>query len=76
MKLGIYAFFDRVSHSYGEPFVAVNKDVAVRRFQYVMSNSPMVAQDMQLYSLGEFDTDSGVIVPQSEFVCNYEKQEA
>lgn len=71
MKLGIYSFFDRVSQSFGEPFVAVNDSVAQRRFQYTMKNAPMVAQDMQLFKLGYMDTEKGITEVGVEFLCNY-----
>lgn len=75
MKLTIYSMFDRVSRSHGEPFVAVNDDIAKRRFNFIMSQSPMVAQDMQLFKLGEYDTETGAIVPHVDFVCNYDVKE-
>lgn len=71
MIYGIYSFFDRVSQSYSEPFLAVNDSVAQRRFQYTMKNAPMVAQDMQLFKLGHMDTDKGITDVCVEFVCNY-----
>lgn len=71
MQLGIYSMFDRVSQSFSEPFVAVNEQTAVRRFQFTMKNAPMVAQDMQLYKLGTMDTDKGIVEVLNEFVCNY-----
>lgn len=71
MTVFIYTMFDRVSQTYGEPFIAVNDSVAQRRFQYVCSNSPMVCNDMQLFKLGTFDTDSGEVVADKSFVCNY-----
>ncbi|QXN74998.1 nonstructural protein [Microvirus mar3] len=73
MKYGMYVFFDRVSGTYGEPFLAANEPVAVRRFQYVMQNAPMVAQDSQLYCVGSYDTDKGIVTANEKpvFVCNY-----
>lgn len=76
MQLKIYSCFDRVSQSYSEPFVAVNDPVAIRRFNYVLSQSAMVAEDIQLFCLGEFETDSGAISPNVQFVCNYTKPKA
>ena len=73
MLLNIYSAFERVSQSYSEPFTAVNDGVAVRRFNYVLSNSAMVAEDMQLFCLGTLNTDSGVIEPRQQFICNYTK---
>lgn len=75
MQVKIFAMYDRVAHTYGEPFVAVKDELAVRRFNYIMSQSPMVAQDMQLFKLGEFDLETGLIVSSVEFVCNYDVKE-
>lgn len=72
MVVGVYSMFDRITQSYSEPFVAVKKEVAIRRFNYIMSQSPMVSADMQLFQIGEFNTDTGSIVPSVEFICNYE----
>lgn len=75
MKLGMYSFFDRKARTYGEPFLAARKEVAVRRFQYVIGQSPMVKADMELYVLGEFESDTGEIVPGVDFICEYEENE-
>lgn len=75
MNVGIYSFYDKVTHTYGEPFIAVNVESAIRRFNYLMSQSPMVADDMQLYCLGNLNTDTGVISSCVDFVANYEVKE-
>ncbi|QXP45031.1 nonstructural protein [Microvirus mar8] len=73
MKYEVYAFFDRVSATYGEPFLAPNASVAQRRFQYVMKNAPMVSADSQLYLIGEYDVSTGTVVglEKPQFVANY-----
>ena len=71
MILQVYAMFDRMSQTYGEPFCAVNDNVAQRRFQYVCANSPMVAQDMQLFKLGTYNTDNGQLGADIVFVANF-----
>lgn len=71
----MYSIYDKVTHNFSEPFLAINEDTAVRRFNYVMSNSKMVATDCQLFKVGEFDSENGAINPKVEFVCNYEVKE-
>lgn len=72
MNYGMYAIFDKVAGVYSEPFLAVNCGTAVRRFQWQMEQSTMVAGDCALYMVGEFNVDTAVIVPCVTFVCNYE----
>lgn len=73
MKYSLFAFYDRVSNTFGEPFLAPNVAVAQRRFQFVMKNAPMVSADNQLYQIGEYDVSTGVVVglEKPEFVANY-----
>ena len=71
MIFNVYAIFDRVAQSYGEPFLAQNNNLAQRRFNYVMQNSPMVANDTQLFKIGEYNTDTAILTSSIEFVCNY-----
>lgn len=73
MKFGLYCIKDTLAGSYGEPFCAQTPALAQRRFQYLADNSPMVCTDLQLYKIGEYDTDTGEIMPCVEFVCNYQK---
>lgn len=70
----LFSIFDRVSKLYSEPFLAPSIAVAVRRFNYLMSQTPMVSGDCQLYSLGSFDTETGSLssLEKPEFICNYE----
>lgn len=73
MTYKVFAFYDRVSNTYGEPFLAPSEAVAQRRFQYVMKNAPMVAEDSQLFVLGEYSVETGCIfgLEKPAFVCNY-----
>ena len=76
MKVGLYAYFDRKAHSYGAPFTAVNTDVAVRQFAGLIQDAGarLAIFDTELYKVGEFDGDNGVMVPcQVEFICDYYK---
>lgn len=73
MKFNIYSVFDRVSHLFGELFLAQNHALAERRFQYTAKNAPMVCDDLALYCLGTYDTLTGEIIPSNDFVCAYKK---
>lgn len=73
MNFNIYTIYDRVSGTYGEPFLAQKDVIAQRRFNYFMQNSPMVSQDCELYCLGCFDTECGKIESISPmFICKSE----
>lgn len=73
--LNVYAIYDRVAGVYGEPFVAKKNELAIRRFNYLMSNAVMVANDCELYCVGYYTPDLGQIGLTScgkpEFVCKY-----
>lgn len=70
----IYSIRDRIVGEYGALSVFCNDEQAKRNFDYVMSNSPMVARDCELYYLGEYNPDSGLItpLPAPEFICFFE----
>lgn len=75
MKFHIYSIFDRKAKIYSEPFLAQNESVAKRKFFYLMSNATMVASDCELWYLGDFDNESGLITFDSiSFVCDYNKE--
>ena len=74
MTVGLYSYFDRKAHCYGAPFTAVNTDVAVRQFAGLIQDAGgrLAIFDTELYKLGEFDTDEGVITPCNiAFICDY-----
>lgn len=76
MTVGLYSYFDRKAHVYGAPFMAVNNDVAVRQFAGLIQDAAgrLAIFDTELYKVGEFDGDNGVVVPcQVEFICDYYK---
>lgn len=77
MTLKIYSILDKVTGIFGDPFCAINLAQAVRRFDYLMKNSPMVSKDCALYLLGEFDTVTGTIPSTTccEFIKNYDNEE-
>lgn len=73
MLYNIYSIFDKKAKIYSEPFLAQNEAVALRRFNYLMLNSQMIACDCELYYLGSFDNSTGIVNSvEPDFVCNYE----
>lgn len=77
MEIFLYSIFDRVAGTYSEPFAALKDELAIRRFVYFMQNSPMVAQDCDLFKVAGMSMDTGLILPVSEdckpvFVYRYE----
>ena len=74
MIVGLYSYFDRKAHCYGAPFTAVNNDVAVRQFAGLIQDAGgrLAIFDTELYKVGEFNGDSGVVTPcQTEFICDF-----
>ena len=74
MRVGLYSYFDRKAHYYGAPFTAVNNEVAVRQFAGLIQDAGtrLAIYDTELYKVGEFDGDNGVVVPcETEFICDY-----
>ena len=67
MKYPVYTFRDQLV-GYGSPFVQRNDDTAIRQFA-MMINDPSgttvseYPQYYDLYRIGEFDDDTGLIVP-------------
>lgn len=72
MNYEMYSIFDKVAGVYSEPFLSLNEATAFRRFQWQMQQSAMVAGDCALYKVGDFNLDTGEIIPCVIFVCNYE----
>lgn len=75
MNYLVFSIYDRVCGSYGELWLSTKKEIAFRKFNYLMSNSPMVSLDCDLYLIGEFDSDMGILKPldKPEFLLRYEK---
>lgn len=74
MKVGLFSYFDRKAHCFGAPFTAVNNEVAVRQFAGLIQDAGarLAIYDTELYKVGEFDCDNGVVVPcQTDFICDY-----
>lgn len=57
MKLYQYSVYDKLSRTFSEPFLAVNDQVAQRRFSAIKQSAPMVAPDLSLVRFGEFYTE-------------------
>lgn len=75
MKFLIYCIYDRVAGLYAEPFIIQKEELAVRKFNYIMSTASMVANDCELYCLGTYDSETGKIIPVSpSFVCKYNSE--
>lgn len=73
--MNIYSIYDRVAGVYSEPFLEKNDALAVRRFQYCLSQSPMIKLDCDLFRIGVFDELAGVIqaCERPEFIKRYEE---
>lgn len=71
MSFGLYAIRD-VKTSFLSPAIDVNDQAAVRNFYHTVQNSEGVMyscpQDFSLYRVGEFDADSGLLIPASPIV--------
>lgn len=73
MILKLYSVFDRITGLYEPPVAVYNEDMAIRNFNYSMSKSPMVQGDCELYYLGQYDTEHGILYPEASpvFVTRY-----
>lgn len=67
----IYSIYDIVSGEYGNPFCAINHEDCKRKLSYHQQGNPF-AKDLKVFLVGEFNVDSGVIMPIScpEFMFN------
>lgn len=67
MKNKIYSIYDEKAQMFNTPFFSQNDDMAIRSFQDLASDPQSTIylhpEDYKLYELGEFETDSGLIVP-------------
>lgn len=65
MKIRLYAIFDKVAGEFGKVEMFV-KDALAQRWFTTLVNSPdglPIKGDIDLYLLGEFDTQTGEISP-------------
>ena len=67
MKKGLFAVYDSSANLYDNPFVAVNKAVAVRSFGQACQDpkTPMnqFPKEFRLALIGIYDDETGVITP-------------
>lgn len=71
MKLNIYCIKDTVVGEFESPFYMKNHGTAIRACADAIEQGKMPnAKDKQLYCLGEFDTETGIIASKVDFVSN------
>ena len=76
MQIQVFSIRDGKSCVFGMPFFRVNKGVAMRDFSDLVNDVQTSIHkhpdDFKLYSLGEFDDNSGefVSLPQPEFLAH------
>ena len=67
MKLGMYAIYDKMT-GYMVPSFQLNDEQAKRAFTYDLTQEDMTIlkanpEDFQLEKVGEYDTDTGIVIP-------------
>lgn len=64
MRKFIYSLRD-LKTGFCDPTLELSDEIALRNFQYALKNQPGIIgfapQDFQLYCIGEFDTQSGIL---------------
>ncbi len=61
-NFGVYVLYDDCTEKYGLPFVAINKEEAIRScVSEFLSIDNNVLTDMRLYEIGQFYHDDGTI---------------
>lgn len=63
----IYCYRDKKA-GFNAPYTDINDNVAQRNFAYAVNNNDTMgfaASDFDLYRIGNFDTDSGMITPET-----------
>lgn len=66
MKLGIYSMRDSVAGQYNTPTFEQSDFIAQRSFRYAINKNDFLGfncKDVDLFKLGEFDTETGIITP-------------
>lgn len=69
MLYNLYSIYDSVSEEYGPIFHAKNEAVARRAVESLLHDG-VKSIDFDLYCLGTFDNDTGVIKPSCYCLCN------
>lgn len=75
MLVKMFTMRDRKSAMYGNPFVSHNEQTAKRDFNAFcrLPENQYLSGDMELYSLGTFDSDTGELISyKPEFICGGE----
>ena len=63
----LYSIYDKIADEFGFPFDAKNDDVAIRKFNGFIRqinsapNSCVDVSEFQLYHIGEYDNEKGVL---------------
>lgn len=75
MKLKLYAIKDTVQGEMMNPFLLRNAEEAKRAFRQAVNSKgdhqvSIYYKDMQLFELGEYDSNTGNITSNVEFVCS------
>lgn len=73
MKLKIYAVKDVVVGNFMLPFYLHNDNEAKRSFNLAINSQTQIAQnwkDLQLFSIGEWNDETGEITNKVEFIAN------
>lgn len=70
MNVKLYAYKDLIVGAFGMPFACHNDAEAVRRAKFELSKveDVNIKNDMQLFKLGDYDTVTGVVVPDFYYV--------
>lgn len=74
-NFNLYAIYDKVAERYGAPTPHINEAVAIRWFKASVANNSMAEPtDFELYRIGSFNFELGVLVgtPKPEFVLKGE----
>lgn len=76
MLMNLYVIRDRKSGLYIPPFASINDNTAERDFFALMTRPDyqFTKDDQELYSVGSFDSESGVCVTaeaQPRFICQF-----
>lgn len=75
----LYSVYDRKAKQYSMPVAQNNDETAKRWFEYIVSNSDMVAKDLELVLIGKFDSqyghisvlkDDNLIIGDRTFICS------
>lgn len=73
MKTGIYAFKD-TKIGFMQPFLQQNQSVALRTLRIATNDEHSqiraMADDIQLYQLGNFDDETGEIIPNMKYIAS------